>query len=201
MKFSAAMFALLGISADADEATIEAAVTAKCQQPMSASEAVMTALGTRSEQAALERVRSLQNVSASLLASTGSSTGEEALGTIAGWKHNSDQNAKLVRQLSEAQMAIQDAKRDGLIAKLSSEGKLPPAAHDWARTQTAEQLEVWAAGFAKGLFTTAVTEQSGSDKVELTDVDRQAAKAMGISPAAFLEGKKRDIAARKAAAV
>lgn len=83
------------------------------------------------------------------------------------------------------------AKRDGLIAELSEAGKLEPALHDWAKTQSIESLTAYGAGrpASTAVSTPPVTAPSES-VVALSAVELDVCSQMGLSPEEFQAHKK-----------
>ena len=190
----------LGLTEDATDEQVEAALQKRLAAGVPASEAVMLALGARDERSALTRATEMQSLEATILALTGATSIPQAAGVLQSWQQSAHQCMKLAAEVSVLQKQVGDAKRDGLIEKLSVEGKLPPALHSWARTLTSDQLEVYA---ASNTFVgkQAVTERADDDEhVTLTDEDRKAAKALGMSNEKFIAAKKKQAQERRDAA-
>jgi phage I-like protein len=106
-------------------------------------------------------------------------------------------NAEQATKLSAAETQVvaltakaSTAARDALIATLSAAGKLPPAYHSWAATQTLSQLEAYGAvaqavaSVASTPVTAPVTPQTTLSADELV-----ICKQMQIEPAEFLKTK------------
>jgi hypothetical protein len=96
-----------------------------------------------------------------------------------------------VAELAEVKERAKAAAKDATIARLSEEGKLPPALHDWARSQTLESLEVF------GSVAPRVVRPGDAEvvvpavaRVELTEEEKIVAKALGLRLADLVKHKQ-----------
>lgn len=121
---------------------------------------------TASEAEALEQVNALGSSNRELLAATGKSTMQEALGVIAAWKAGHEQNAVLAGKLEALETERKTEKLAGLIASGRASGKLTPAmATEWASKQTPEALEAFLAVAPVAISNTETQEPVGNSDV------------------------------------
>jgi len=154
-------------------------------------------LGARTAAEALSRNTEFN----SLLQLSGKASVAEATAEFARWKASADQCVKLAVRVTQLENEQKSAKLDSTIVKLSEEGKLPPALHDWARTLTVEQLEQFAASAAPvagGPTSPAVRPPAGGSLTLLSDEERVVCSQMNITEKDFLEAKKYMIAQEEA---
>lgn len=204
MKLSAAVLALLGLPEDADQARIEAAIKAKCQEPVVDHVVELSGVklvGASNEAEAAARITDMQKLSMAVMGATSASTNAEALTRIMGWKAGSDQSADLLKQVADLKTQTTAAQRDGAIQKLSREGRLAPSQHEWARSNfaTAESLETFALTLPPMAAIGNVTESNDTTKMTQLDAsDREICKALGLSEDVYLEQKKLELQSAKA---
>jgi hypothetical protein len=74
---------------------------------------------------------------------------------------------------------------DSDILALSTAGKLPPALHAWAKTQTREGLAAWAKDAPQYTPPAAAKQPQTESVMELSAVDADMCARMGIDPEAF----------------
>lgn len=210
MKLSKEVLALLGLTENADQAAVEAAIQAKCGAPLPASQDVMRNLGARSDAEGQTRASALTKLEIGLFGATGCTDHTAALNQITAWRLGAENAVKLdakVKTLEgevsthKLEAAIQRASVDQVVDGVTVPARLPPAMHQWARTSfaTAESLENFLASAPLG-FATATVTQPSEQPVALTDVERDVCKSMGMSEATFLEQKKLDQQRRTAQA-
>lgn len=97
-----------------------------------------------------------------------------------------------VLELAELRAKGEADAKDALIARLSVDGKLPPALHDWARSQSIASLEAFGAHAPRVVETSpAPIAPATGARIELTEEEKAVAKALGV--------KLSDIANHKAA--
>jgi phage I-like protein len=76
------------------------------------------------------------------------------------------------------------AKWQATFDELDSKGKMPDSLHDWAKTQSAEQLSAWGQGAPvvhQGRTESATRQTSAGGTTVLSSEDRQVMRLMGIS--------------------
>lgn len=95
---------------------------------------------------------------------------------------------KLEAEKAERDKADAERKQGELIAKLSEEGKLPPALHEWAKSLSYEQLSSF--GEVAGVVAPKQSTQHKSNPVQLTDEEKRTAKMLNI-PLASIEATKK----------
>lgn len=94
---------------------------------------VVVALGCSDEADAVAKVHGLTLVMGEVEAVTGKVVASEAVGALRALKLKADRADALGVELSELKARGEAEKREALIVRLSEDGKLPPALHDWAR--------------------------------------------------------------------
>lgn len=96
-----------------------------------------------------------------------------------------------VLELSELRAKAEASAKDALIYRLSEEGRLPPALHDWARSQTIASLETFGshAPIVVEHNVAPVAPASGA-RVELTEEEKAVAKALGLRLSDLANHKK-----------
>jgi len=166
-------------------------------------------LGVRTAAEALSRFTEFSMLETSLLSLTGEPTRAAAVSKVTNWKAEAATATTLARRVTELEASTANVERDATIARLSSEGRLQPSLHEWAKTQTKASLELFAAGAqvvtpgasgggagsGGGKGTTELAEQT----VTLSAVDLEVCKQVGMSPTDFLEQRKLELAQQRAA--
>jgi ATP-dependent protease ClpP protease subunit len=183
---------MLGLAETATEAEVTAELNKRLTAQASVSVSGVQLLGVANEVEATAKIQEFQRGMLQLLGATSKATVAEAMGVVLEWKTGADQTAALTKQVAGLTEESRVAKRDGAIEKLSREGVLPPARHEWARAQfaTAEAVETFCAGMPKGFFS-AVNEPNRDDAaVELTADEKNICKVLGMSEAKYQEEKK-----------
>jgi len=191
---------LLGLPETANESDITAAIEKATAAPIEASAGVLKLLGADTQDAASARAQDLQKLSIALLACTGSTSTDQALAQVTQWRDSAAQATKLLAQLTEAQAQGKKAELEAMIQRLSGQGKLPPASHEWARVnfQTAQALEQFALSLPS--FVSLGPTENAASAVQMTAEDREACRLTGCSEEAFLEAKKIENEKRRAQA-
>jgi ATP-dependent protease ClpP protease subunit len=175
------------------------------QQPAGSEPAVIVSgvklLGVSTEAEAHARVQALNNLNIALLGMTEKGSIAEALLVVNAWKVGHDQSHALAKKVTELEASTRNARRDGAIEKLSREGRLAPAAHEWARTQfqTAEALESFALTMPPMAQLGPREPIEGGTNMTLTAEEKNVCEALGMPEAAYLEQKKLDQAVRASA--
>ncbi|MBA2686857.1 MAG: hypothetical protein H0U64_02030 [Gemmatimonadaceae bacterium] len=149
-------------------------------------------LGVANEVEAEAKIKELQNTQLQITGATGKATVAEAMAVILDWKTRADNEMRLTNKVATLTEESRVAKRDESIERMSREGTLPPARHDWARSQfaTAEQVETFCAGMPKGFFANINEPASAVDSLTLDASERKICASLGISEAEYLEQKK-----------
>lgn len=155
-------------------------------------------LGVRTAAEALSRLTELGMLETSLLSLTGETTRAAAVSKVTNWKAEAATAPGLAKRVSELETANTNIERDATIERLSKEGKLEPALHEWAKTQTKASLEMFAkdkkvvtpgtgagggAGDGGGKGTTERTDHV----VTLSATDLEVCKQLNLDPKKFLE--------------
>jgi predicted Zn-dependent peptidase len=100
---------------------------------------------------------------------------------------------KLAERLASLEAERVTAEREALIARLSVEGKLPPALHDWARSLTAEKLAEFG---DKAPSANPAPLPPVSDEVTLTSEDLAVMKQHGLTRDQFIAARKAEKSVR-----
>ncbi len=207
MKFASApaFAAALGVTVEQLEQLDENGLLQAIQNSKAPSESVVTVsgvklLGVATEAEASAKVQQFMRVNSALMAATGASSDSEALARVMSWKGAADREPEHVKQIGELKTSQATAAKEAVIQKLSREGKLAPAMHDWARTnfQTAESLESFAAALPAMANIGAHEPVDPSKTVTLTASDREVIAALGIDEKVYLEEKKLEHARKTA---
>lgn len=193
----------LGIAEDADEATAMAAIAELKATHAAAPKSVLKLLGSDSEPRATERLLDLQRLSLAVLGITSASTHEQAIVQINAFKAGNDQSIKLAARVGELDESLRKERLETTIQKLSRDGKLPPARHEWARLNfpTSEALDTFAMGL--GTFPSEGPHEPNTATVALTAEERNICRQTGVAETDFLAQRKLEReqqAARQAAA-
>lgn len=152
--------------------------------------ALLSLLGASDEAQAVEKIK----VSEGIIDDAAVTLGVEPQGVgaaIRALRLRAEAGDAAVAELAEVKEKAKAAAKDATIARLSEEGKLPPALHDWARTQTLESLEVFGAvaprvvrpGDAEAVVPAVA-------RVELTEEEKIVAKALGLRLADLVKHKQ-----------
>ena len=140
-----------------------------------------------------------------ILKALGVKTGAEALGRIVQLNNDKDEAEKVIatlksegvrlaQQLAEVQLAQKNEKRDALIVKLSTEGKLPPSLAEWAKSQSLESLEQFAAGaptVKPAGNGPPVSPPAAGSVTTLSAEEKDVAKQLGVSFEDFIAEKEK----------
>lgn len=198
----AAIAAVLGFTAEqiekAEEKDIlDAAGKLKEQasQPAAISVSGVKLLGVANEAEATAKIQEFQRGMMQLLGTTTKASIAEAMAVVLEWKTSGEQVGDLTRQVAKLTEESRIAKRDAAIEKMSREGTLPPARHEWARAQftTADAVETFCAGMPKGFFSSIrneITEAEDGAALALTSDEKQICRVLGMTEAQYLEEKK-----------
>jgi ATP-dependent protease ClpP protease subunit len=160
--------------------------------PVAKPEGFIALLGVSNETEALAKVSENQRSILQILAATGKPSIGEAMPLVLEWRTKAAQADVLTKQVGELTEAARVAKRDGAIEKLSREGKLPPARHEWARMQfqTAEAVESFCVGMPSSFFSGITEPNDPNANLTLSDEERKICALTGVTEKAFLEQKK-----------
>lgn len=183
---------LLGLPETATESEIKASLEQRLTAPAVTVSGVRL-LGVANEQEATAKIQSYQRAVLQLIGETGKATAEEAMAVVLEWKGKAEQAESLTKQLASITEEARVARRDAAIERLSREGVLPPARHEWARAQfpTAEAVESFCAGMPKGFFAAVREPDSGAAAVTLSPEEQAICKQLGMTEDKYLEEKKR----------
>jgi phage I-like protein len=169
---------------------------AAAPEPASVTVSGVKLLGVSTEAEAHARINDLNKLSIALLGVTGKASHAEALLAVNAWKTGHDQSIVLGAKVTELDGQIKSARRDGMIEKLSREGRLAPAAHEWARTQfaTAEALETFAMTLPPMAQLGPKEPAGGEVPGTLSAEQKSVCVALGITEEQYLEQLKLDAA-------
>lgn len=163
------------------------------QSAMADKSIVLALLGCDSEAEAVEHIRKTESVLSDLEATLG--VGAEALGASArALKLRAEQGDKAAAELSELRAKAEVEARDRLVAELSEAGKLPPALHAWAKTQSIESLRIFgehAPRLVEPSAAPTAPAPAASDSLTLTEEEKAVARALGLDPSAVAKHKAR----------
>lgn len=195
--------------------------------------ALLALLGASNESEAIEAVHSLNSFLSDTRAATGAQDtsgalktiqessaatrqletitgkkGHEAINQVSAWKESANTADTLAKKVVDLEKSSQELERDSCIAQLSSEGKLPPSLHGWAKTKATKQelladVEAWGqtqtiAGGGGNPVTANPTTGSkpgetpagSSNSATLNADELEVCKQLGIPPSQFLERKQ-----------
>jgi ATP-dependent protease ClpP protease subunit len=149
-------------------------------------------VGVATEAEATAKIQDFQRTILQLLGTTGKATPAEAISAVLDWKSGAEQTVNLTKRVGELTEESRVAKRDGAIEKMSREGILPPARHEWARSQfaTADAVESFCAGMPQGFFNSIKTPEDGEAVSALTAEEKQVCAVLGMTEEKYLEEKK-----------
>lgn len=143
---------------------------------------LVVTLGARDEAEAIEKVTLIQSTLSDVAGVLEVEAKPDLVkGAIRALKLQADKGKAAEAQLSELKTKIDADKKDALIAKLSDEGKLPPALHEWARTQSIESLTAFGEKAPAVVSTKPVESNQGGVTTTLSEEERQVAKLLGLS--------------------
>lgn len=134
-----------------------------------AKSALVIALGCSEEAEAVAKVQGLSLVMTEVEAVTGKSGASEAIGALRALKLKADGHDALALELSELKARADSEKREALIVKLSEEGKLPPALHDWARALDLKALIAFGEGAPKLVSDEQAPKPPKTDTIALSE--------------------------------
>jgi len=148
-------------------------------------------VGVGTEAEATAKIQDFQRTILQLLGTTGKATPAEAIASVLDWKSGAEQTVNLTKRVGELTEETRVAKRDAAIEKMSRDGILPPARHEWARTQfaTADAVESFCAGMPQGFFNSIKTPE-GEAVAALTAEEKQVCVVLGMAEEKYLEEKK-----------
>lgn len=149
---------------------------------------LLVALGAADESEALVIAKEFNTWSKDILKATSAESLNDALDAVKANAQLPSEVASLSKELEaiKTKQAIDD--RESLIAKLSKGGKLPPALHVWARTQSIESLNAF--GDAAPELATGPVGQPVEASIALTAEDEKIIKLTGMSREAFIVERK-----------
>ena len=154
---------------------------------------VLALLGCDSEAEAVEHIRKTESILSDLETALG--VGADGLGASArALKLRAEQGDKAVVELSELRAKAESEARDRLVAELSEAGKLPPALHGWAKSQSIESLRIFGEHAPRLVEPSAAPTAPPavtSDSLTLTEEEKAVARALGIDPSAVAKDKAR----------
>lgn len=98
---------------------------------------------------------------------------------------------KLATEISKLEKKASDSEFQAVFNRLQAEGRLVESHHDWAKTQTAAQLEAWGKG-APVVREGGRIHRSDDDDVDdgkMTRVEAEVAEALGMSDKQYLNAR------------
>jgi len=197
MKFTKEMLEKLGLKEDASDEQIAERLSVLASAEAIADNAKTeadkaTKLAASAAEIAETKATELATVQANqqkLLDSSGASDLEQIatrLGKLA-------ESQKIATELSTRVATLEADQQQNAwqmaFNTLDADGKMPASLHDWAKTQSAEQLSAWGKGapvvMSSARHTPPVGGPAGATTVTLTAEDQQMATLMGIDVAKF----------------
>lgn len=152
---------------------------------------ILTVLDVADESAAVEKIK-LQTATLADAAEALNVPCEAIGAAVRALKLRAEAGDAAVLELAELRAKGEADAKDALIARLSTDGKLPPALHDWARSQSIASLEAFGAHAPRVVETSpAPIAPATGARIELTEEEKAVARALGV--------KLSDIATHKAA--
>lgn len=149
-------------------------------------------LGAETEAGAIGIVTQLHAVHGLLFAELGVDGVEKLAEAVRKLKAQAEQATQLAEQVRTLEARQTESEREALIVKLNDEGKLPEALHSWARTLDIEALTSFGAAAPVHPKYSGGHDPASGDTVVLSDAQRQAAKAQGLTDEQMIEAIKLD---------
>ena len=153
------------------------------------SDKLFALLSADNEAEAMTIVKAWNSSMTSMLKATGADSVDSLVAKVQTNAVQAAEAIKLAQQVATLTKDANDNKRDALIAKLSEEGKAPPAMHDFLRTLSVEQVEAFGATAPTTNTEPAGTKPAGGT-VTLSADEAKAAKSFGMTEAQYIEAKK-----------
>lgn len=151
---------------------------------------IFTVLDVADESAAVEKIK----LQAATLADAAEALNvpADAIGAaLRALKLRAEAGDAAVLELNELRAKAEANAKDALISRLSEEGRLPPALHDWARSQTIASLETFGAHAPRVIeHSVAPVAPASGARVELTEEEKAVAKALGLRLSDLANHKK-----------
>lgn len=152
---------------------------------------ILTVLDVADESAALEKIK-MQTATLADAAEVLNVPADAIGAAVRALKLRAEAGDAAVIELADLRAKGEADAKDALIARLSTDGKLPPALHDWARSQSIASLEAFGAHAPRVVETSpAPIAPATGARIELTEEEKAVARALGV--------KLSDIANHKAA--
>lgn len=195
----AAVMAALGYTAEqqssAEENDVLEAlkkVKQRADEPATVAVSGVKLLGVATEEEATTKVADLTKLSMAVMGQTGAGSNAEALVRIMNWKSGSELVTEMTTKVSELTTKMESYKLEAAIQRLSRDGKLAPAQHEWARAnfKTAESLETFALTLPTLASIGAHEPNAGTNAISLSSDERSICKQLGITEEVYLEQKK-----------
>lgn len=154
---------------------------------------LMIALSCKDEAEAIERVSLIQTTLSEVAVVLGvdASKHDSIRGAVRALKLQADRAKEFETRLADIEAKAQADKKAGLVAKLTEAGKLPPALHAWAATQSYESLSAFGELAPAYAPTSPVQSNSSGVTTTLTEDERKVARMLGQSEDAALKEKIR----------
>lgn len=159
------------------------------QEPLEMKD-LLKLLGADNEAEAMTVANEWNKTGQELLKLTGTKTLTDALVAIEANAKLPAEVAKLSATIAERDKADAERDREALIVELSEAGKLPPALHDWARTQTLDSLKMFGESAPEMPIENHTPPEGATTGVALTDEDRRVMKQTGVSEEDFIATRK-----------
>ncbi len=150
----------------------------------------LAALNARDTKAAAEA-----GIVRDMVALTGKATASEAIGTATAWKHAAEQVTTLSARVQELEGAGRDRDVTAMVEDATKAGKITPALREWALSMGRKDIAQLKAFIdAAPVHVVATGERVAGDvPMTLSAEEKEVAKNVGITEAAYLERKKSNL--------
>lgn len=164
--------------------------SAESQRGTQMLEEIIKVSGVRTEAELLSWFAANKQQWDSLVALSGKATNMEVIEEFKRLKNVDVEAVKLAQRVAELEGATKKRELDDVIAALSTQGKLAPSLHDWARaTQSPDSLKMFALG-APAHAANGPTQPPTGTVVTLSAEEREVVKQLGLTTAVYLAEKK-----------
>ncbi|MGL4442644.1 MAG: phage protease [Alsobacter sp.] len=149
---------------------------------------LVVTLGAQDETEAIAKATDIQATLSDVSIVLGVVGSDAVRGAIRALKIKADSADGLNAKVAELEAKAVNGERDALVKTLSESGQLPPALHEWARTQPIESLKVFGEHAPKLVADKAPSSPS-TEPVILSDELKKALAVQGMSEADYLKTK------------
>lgn len=144
---------------------------------------LILALGARDESEAFDRASTMTALLSDVANALGTDNRPDSIrGSLKALVLAAQDATAAKAELASFKEQAAAAAKESLIASLSDSGQLPPALHDWARTQSVESLKAFGEKAPKMTQTTAAVVRDNAGQTEITLTEEEAKVASLIGP-------------------